>query len=68
MQFGVYQPKWQANDYYQNNFRLNKGDSVRMRYNVGTATPDTAGSVVVMAAGATSLAASVALGAILLSL
>lgn len=27
-----YQPKWQKNDYYQYNFRVNHGDSVTAKY------------------------------------
>lgn len=27
-----YQPKWQKNDYYLNNFRINYADTVRVRY------------------------------------
>ena len=28
-------PKWQANDIYENNFRINKGDGVTMFYKDG---------------------------------
>lgn len=27
-----YQPKWQKNDYYQYNFRINNGDGVTVKY------------------------------------
>jgi hypothetical protein len=27
-----YQPKWQKNDYYRHNYRINMGDSVTVRY------------------------------------
>lgn len=39
--FGWYQPKHQEHDYYKNNFRLNKGDSVQLgsMCTVGTTGP-----------------------------
>lgn len=32
VQWTIFQPKWQPDDYYKNNFRLNIGDGVRMLY------------------------------------
>lgn len=33
--WALFQPKWQANDYYENNFRLNKYDSATIYYKDG---------------------------------
>ena len=30
--WSLFQPKWQPDDYYVNNFRLSKGDGVTMYY------------------------------------
>lgn len=32
VQYSLFQPKWQADDYYENNFRLNIGDAVTLYY------------------------------------
>merc|ERR1740123_1550806 len=32
VQWTFFQPKWQPDDYYKNNFRVNKADPVRMLY------------------------------------
>lgn len=32
MMWELFMPKWQTNDYYENNFRINKGDVVKMFY------------------------------------
>jgi hypothetical protein len=34
--WSLFQPKWQTNDYYENNFRLNKYDSATMYWKDGT--------------------------------
>lgn len=39
--WSLFQPKWQANDYYENNFRLNKYDSAVMYWKDGTGTTTT---------------------------
>ena len=68
MSFGLFQPKWQVNDYYMNNFRINKGDSVQMHYCANNAVVCSAGTEVTISAGAYSLAASaIALGALSLA-
>jgi hypothetical protein len=33
--WSIYQPKWQADDYYKNNFRVNPGDSITVYYKDG---------------------------------
>ena len=41
--WSIYQPKWQADDYYKNNFRVNPGDSITVYYKDGvTAFANTA--------------------------
>ena len=66
MTYEIYQPKWQYNDYYQYNFRVNKGDSIKLFYALAAAAPDTATASITISAGATALGASaVALSALL---
>jgi len=39
--WSLFMPKWQQDDYYSDNFRINKGDSVTMIYKDSTATSST---------------------------
>ena len=64
--WSLYQPKFQHNDYYYNNFRLNAGDTVQAYYKDGAADNMAAGTAIVLTNGATALAA-LAFGAIVLA-
>ena len=68
MNLKLYQPKWQYNDYYVNNFRVNRGDTIQAHYSYATATVSDSGATKTISAGATALAASaIALGSLMLS-
>ena len=68
MTYKLYQPKWQYNDYYSMNFRVNKGDSVQSHYSFTTNTVATTGVSMMVSDGAATLAASVmALGSLMLA-
>ena len=59
--WALFMPKWQKDDIYENNFRLNKGDSVFLYYNDAGTIDDsgkTSGEEVVIIAGAVVLAAT----------
>jgi hypothetical protein len=70
-QWSLYMPKWQQDDIYENNFRLNKGDGVTMYYKdsltaaapftVSDDTPFSSSGQQTLATGAVSLGAAAAL-------
>ena len=57
-------PKWQTDDYYENNFRINKYDSVtpyfKANANLASSTAFTSGGEHYIAAGAVSVGLSAA--------
>ena len=64
----LYQPKWQKNDYYKYNFRVNKGDTIKAHYSDASNTISAAADPVTIYAGAASLAGSaLALGSLMLA-
>ena len=68
--WALFMPKWQKDDIYENNFRLNKGDSVFLYY-IDAGTVDSAttsfksADEVIITAGAVFLATSGGLGGML---
>ena len=54
----LFQPKWQPNDYYYNNFRVNKNDEIRPSYSYSTDSVEKYETPVAISTGATALGAS----------
>jgi len=67
LMWSIFMPKWQPDDYYEDNFRLNKGDTVEMlfkdsctmRCNDDPSVVFKSGGSATIETGATALAASI---------
>merc|ERR1712228_663078 len=64
IQWSLFMPKWQTDDYYENNFRINKYDAVTPYYkdnaNLASSTAFTSGGEHYVAAGAVTVGLSAA--------
>ena len=66
--WSLYQPKYQSDDYYFANFRVNKDDTVQASLGDASTTISVTGTAVQITAGAKALAAAGALAFASLSL
>ena len=62
----LYQPKWQADDLYYNNFRINKEDTVQAFYNDAGVAVNKVGTAVKIVTGAATLVAGAGMAALML--